>query len=183
MPIRFPKLCAAALLMICTAMPFAPHVLAKGKKGKSSATRARGKSSHRTVAKNFHRSGYSYSSAPSSETDYAVVPDEIEVQEYGSSNPSQLARWLSPSREVAPARPAEPILITPTKRQNVRIDSRRVLQIQQALASRGFYTGEMTGVYDEVTIDSMRRFQLANRISVTGYPTAQALKRLGLTSW
>jgi peptidoglycan hydrolase-like protein with peptidoglycan-binding domain len=56
----------------------------------------------------------------------------------------------------------------------------RALQIQLALKRRGFYTGEMTGEYDDATIESMRRFQTQQKIPVTGYPTAHALKRLGL---
>jgi peptidoglycan hydrolase-like protein with peptidoglycan-binding domain len=55
-----------------------------------------------------------------------------------------------------------------------------VLQIQQALNQRGFYGGEMTGVYDAATVEAMRRFQANQKISATGYPTAHALKRLGL---
>src|SRR5262245_7931222 len=178
MPKRYPKLCAAALLIICTLISFAPTVLARGKKGKTSATR--GKSSHRRVAKHSHKIQYP---VPNSESDDAIVPDEIEVQEYGSENPKELARWLSPSREVLPANLnfTAPDM-TSKKRRNVKIDSARVIQIQQALAKQGFYTGEMTGVYDESTIDAMRRFQLANKMSITGYPTAPALSRLGLTN-
>jgi len=57
------------------------------------------------------------------------------------------------------------------------------MQIQQALNQRGFYFGEMTGVYDAETIEAMRRFQISQKISATGYPTAHALKRLGLANW
>jgi hypothetical protein len=38
----------------------------------------------------------------------------------------------------------------------------------------------MTGEYDDATIEAMRRFQTQQKIPVTGYPTAHALKRLGL---
>ena len=72
---------------------------------------------------------------------------------------------------------------TVTRRRNVNIDESRVLQIQQALNERGFYLGEMTGDYDAETIEAMRRFQISKKISATGYPTAHALKRLGLTKW
>ena len=181
MPRRYPKLCAAALLITCTAMPFVPTVLAKGKKGKTSVTR--GKSSQRRVAIHSRKIRHPASDFAHSEIDTPTVPDEIEVQEYGSANPTELARWLNPSRTVVPASSPEPGQTTPKKRRNVNIDSSRVIQIQQALASRGFYSGEMTGAYDEATIDSMRQFQTANKIPVTGYPTAQALKRLGLTNY
>ena len=65
----------------------------------------------------------------------------------------------------------------------MEIESKRVIEIQEALAQKGFYTGPPTGTYDEATFDAMRRFQISNRIDVTGYPTAHALKRLGLTNW
>jgi peptidoglycan hydrolase-like protein with peptidoglycan-binding domain len=58
----------------------------------------------------------------------------------------------------------------------------RALQIQQALKRRGFYTAEMTGEYDEATVEAMRRFQTQEKIRATGYPTAHALKRLGLAN-
>src|SRR5262245_25778034 len=158
MPRCYPALCAAALLVFCTAVPFVPSVMAKGKKGKASATRTRGKSSQHVLARISRKSRQPDSNSAHSETEYAIVPDEIEVQEYGSSNPSELARWLSPSLSVAPTNNAEPDLTTQAKRRNVKIDSPRVVQIQQALATRGFYSGGLTGAYDEATIDSMRRF-------------------------
>jgi peptidoglycan hydrolase-like protein with peptidoglycan-binding domain len=48
--------------------------------------------------------------------------------------------------------------------------------------SRGFFNSETTGVYDQATIDAMRRFQANQKIPITGYPTAHALKRLGLAN-
>ncbi len=70
-----------------------------------------------------------------------------------------------------------------TRRIEVEIDSSRVIEIQEALAKKGFYPSTPTGVYDETTVEAMRQFQASNQIDVTGYPTAHALKRLGLTSW
>ena len=76
--------------------------------------------------------------------------------------------------------PAPPKPIVSSRRYEVEIDPNRVLQIQQALISRGFLAGEPTSVYDEVTIEAMRLFQISQKIDATGYPTAHALKRLGL---
>ncbi len=181
---RYPRLCAAALLVLCTMLPFAVIVEAKGKKGKSSASRSRGKSSHRSAARH-SRNRRPASRLTAAESDYAIVPDEIEVLEHGSSRSTDLARWLNPPvpRAAIPANYSEPDLTSPAKHRSVNIESARVIQIQQALASRGYYSGEMTGLYDEATVDGMRRFQAASKIGVTGYPTAQSLKRLGLTNW
>jgi peptidoglycan hydrolase-like protein with peptidoglycan-binding domain len=60
------------------------------------------------------------------------------------------------------------------------IPRERVREIQLALIERGFLDGPPTGVYDARTIEAMRRFQEAEGIEVTGYPTAHALYRLGL---
>src|SRR5262249_62112516 len=124
MPRRHPTLCAAALLIICTAMPFVPNALAKGKKGKPFVTRGRGKSPQRVVARNSrkYRQLINIDSAHS-ESESAIVPDEIEVQEYSSSNSAELAQWLSPPRKVDPANNPEPDLMTIAKRRNVKIDS------------------------------------------------------------
>jgi peptidoglycan hydrolase-like protein with peptidoglycan-binding domain len=60
------------------------------------------------------------------------------------------------------------------------IPRERVREIQQALIERGFLEGPPTGVYDAQTVEAMKRFQHAEGIEETGYPTAHALYRLGL---
>ncbi|MCS6817816.1 MAG: peptidoglycan-binding protein [Blastocatellia bacterium] len=60
------------------------------------------------------------------------------------------------------------------------IPRERVREIQLALIERGFLEGPPTGVYDARTVEAMKRFQQAEGIEVTGYPTAHALYRLGL---
>lgn len=57
----------------------------------------------------------------------------------------------------------------------------RVEEIQSALIQRGYLSGSPTGQYDASTIQAMKRFQSDNRLSATGYPTAHALKRLGVS--
>jgi peptidoglycan hydrolase-like protein with peptidoglycan-binding domain len=96
-----------------------------------------------------------------------------------------MARYLNPPapRTQPLQNSAGPVATIKPKRRSVRIESSRAIQIQQALASRGFYSGQMTGNYDEATIDAMRRFQASQKIAATGYPTAHALKRLGLANW
>ncbi len=57
----------------------------------------------------------------------------------------------------------------------------RVLEIQQALIARGVLEQPASGQYDQATIDAMKVFQTREKIDVTGFPTAHALKRLGLS--
>jgi peptidoglycan hydrolase-like protein with peptidoglycan-binding domain len=73
-----------------------------------------------------------------------------------------------------------PTISVSRRRINVRIDSERVTEIQQALLKRGLYQGDPTGIYDEETINAMIRFQASQKIPATGYPTAHSLNRLGL---
>lgn len=177
MPKRFPALCAAASLVLCMMLVFSTEVEAKGKRGRKSSKRAAGR-----VAKHSrkHRGVQTAAQIPS---DYSVVPDEIEVLEHGNSTSKDLSKYLNLPSKAVSASFVDPQPATPNKRRNVSIDSTRVIQIQQALASRGYFQAEMTGVYDESTVDSMRRFQTDNRFVATGYPTAQSLRRLGLTNW
>ncbi|MGE0126981.1 MAG: peptidoglycan-binding protein [Blastocatellales bacterium] len=105
--------------------------------------------------------------------------------ESGADLTPEFARHLSPplprSQSVLDS-PESATSIAP-RRSRVNIDQSRAMQIQQALNQRGFYFGEASGVYDEETIEAMRRFQTSQKISATGYPTAHALKRLGLAKW
>jgi hypothetical protein len=116
---------------------------------------------------------------------YPIARDRIEVIESGSASSPDLSRYLNPPRPSTRTLQdsSETDLRSPTRGKPLKIDESRALQIQQALKQRGFYSGEMTGVYDQATIEAMRRFQTREKIPVTGYPTAHALKRLGLASW
>lgn len=176
-------LLAAAILMTASVI----SVEAKGKKKKATASSAKGKSSKqskvaRTRSSRRGKHGRrmvrteQYRPDPSP----AIVPDRIEVLEHGSTSSADLSKWLNPPRPNGQAT-GDAGTITPSRRAN--IDVMRVIQIQQALTSKGFYSGETSGNYDDATIDAMRRFQSSNKIAATGYPTAHALKRLGLASW
>lgn len=100
-----------------------------------------------------------------------AASDRIEVVEWGAKPSSAVQSLPTP----APNRPG-----SSTRRYEVEMDPGRVQQIQQALISRGFLAGEPTSIYDEATIEAMRQFQVSQKIDSTGYPTAHALKRLGL---
>jgi Putative peptidoglycan binding domain len=181
---QLPALLAIALLIIGVAWPFSAHVEAKGKKGKSAS---RSKSSKRSSAKSKKRRSKNAAEdqVASIPATYPIAPDRIEVIENGEASSPDLSRHLNPPlpRSQAPQIPSTPDLSAPKKRKNVKIDGSRALQIQQALKQRGYYNGELTGVYDTDTIEAMRRFQINQKINATGYPTAHALKRLGLTNW
>jgi hypothetical protein len=159
-------------------------VEAKEKKGKSAS---RSKSSTRYSAKKGKRrskngAGDEVARIPAN---YPIAPDRIEVIENGENSSPDLSRNLNPPppRFQAPQTVTEPDQSASKRLKKVKIDGSRAIQIQQALKQRGFYNGELTGVYDNDTIESMRRFQISERINATGYPTAHALKRLGLTNW
>lgn len=80
------------------------------------------------------------------------------------------------SRRSARSRRARRVAIVP----GARIPRERVLEIQNALIARGYLEGPPSGVYDAETVNAMKRFQQAENLDITGYPTALALRRLGL---
>src|SRR5262245_16108281 len=188
MSLHSPKpitLLTAVFLIIFVAWPFSARVEAKGRKGKPGA---RSKSSGRSSAKRGKRRSNKGASALLEDNvavipeHYPIAPDRIEVIEGGSASSPDVARYLYLS-PPAPRKPQDPSETDPTRGKPIKIDESRALQIQQALKQRGFYTGELTGVYDQVIVEAMRCFQAQENIPATGYPTAHALKRLGLASW
>jgi hypothetical protein len=52
--------------------------------------------------------------------------------------------------------------------------------VQQSLASRGYYDGQIDGVVGDVTREAIADFQKDNRLPVTGYITKSLLNALGL---
>jgi Putative peptidoglycan binding domain len=198
-PHMSPRLLATAFLIVCLVFCLGLPIQAKNKRGRrvdaNSKVRLqthskyiRNRNSYHRKAGRHHKDQYR---RMANDVSFRLsqanpdVPDNIEVFEHGSpSSEAQERLFTLPS----PPNPSTSSTVTnglstPIKHKNVRMDSTRVMQIQQALNGRGFYQGERTGVYDDATIDAMRRFQATEKIPVTGYPTAHALKRLGLTSW
>ncbi len=179
---------AQILTCVLTAVLFIPAtaITAEAKRKKSKTAVAQTKKAKVTRSRSSKRSKRSRLARKYAEPKYqpemspSIVPDRIEVLEFGATSSTDFSKWLNPP---APSNQLSSDVGTITPSRRVNIDSMRVIQIQQALASKGFYSGETTGVYDEATIDSMRRFQASQKISATGYPTAHALKRLGLASW
>ncbi len=180
---QLPALLAVALLISCIAWPFSASVEAKGKKNKSASLSKSKRFSAKNKKRRSKKGAEDYATIPAN---YPIAPDRIEVIENGEATSPDVSRHLNlPSpRSQSTGTPSEtPDISAPKRRKNVKIDETRTLQIQQALKQRGFYNGDLTGVYDTDTIDAMRRFQINKKINATGYPTAHALKRLGLTNW
>ena len=113
-----------------------------------------------------------------------AYPDQIEVTEFGST--SSTVQNLLTLPTMRPLTPFGAVVTrsssTPGKRGDLVIPQQRVLEIQYQLASRGFYNNEPNGIYDEATIQAMWEFQKNYGLPATGYPTAHALKRLGLAN-
>jgi len=58
----------------------------------------------------------------------------------------------------------------------------RINEIQEALASKGAFTGTPTGQWDDSTVDAMKRFQASHGLDPTGKLDALTLQKLGLGS-
>jgi len=67
-----------------------------------------------------------------------------------------------------------------TVRGQREIEPSRVIEIQNALASAGYYKDQPSGKWDQSTTQAMSAYQEANGFKVTGKPDALSLKRLGL---
>jgi hypothetical protein len=183
MATKLPTLFTIAIII--TSFLLSIHIPVEGKGKKTRRVTARSGKRSKT-ARRSKRSRYQVQSEPLPVAAYQATPtypDSIEVIEYGSSDSTALKRLLNMPNTNKGSNLDSIDPAAPPKRVNVRMDASRVLEIQQALASKGFFQGEPTGVYDESTIDAMRRFQLKENIPATGYPTAHALRRLGLAKW
>jgi peptidoglycan hydrolase-like protein with peptidoglycan-binding domain len=60
------------------------------------------------------------------------------------------------------------------------IEASRVTEIQNALATAGFYKEPSSGKWDPSTTQAMSAYQESNGFKVTGKPDALSLKKLGL---
>ena len=108
-------------------------------------------------------------------------PDVIDVIEHDSPEVRRLDEVLR--ADVKAVQFSSVPNISRKKVDVGRMDAERIKQIQEALARKGFYSGEIHGQYDDATVEAMRKFQESQKIDVTGYATAQSLRLLGLTDW
>ena len=80
-----------------------------------------------------------------------------------------------PETTAAAPRPAPP------RQTGGGIPTERVTEIQNALIKAGYMEGPASGQYDDDTIQAMKQFQSANRLSGSGMPSASTLKKLGVS--
>ena len=107
--------------------------------------------------------------------------DIIEVYESGSAETQVLEEIR---RQEIARLSTNPIPNVSNKKIDLKkMDQERITQIQEALFKRGYFAGAATGTYDDLTVQAMRKFQEVHRVDVTGYPTAQSLKLLGLVDY
>jgi peptidoglycan hydrolase-like protein with peptidoglycan-binding domain len=58
----------------------------------------------------------------------------------------------------------------------------RINEIQEALATKGAFTGTATGKWDDSTTEAVKKFQTSNGLNPTGKLDALTLQKLGLGS-
>jgi peptidoglycan hydrolase-like protein with peptidoglycan-binding domain len=97
------------------------------------------------------------------------APPPATIKKKATTTPVRLsAHGKAPARKaVAPQRQAGP---TPD----------RYRQIQESLISKGYLQGAPTGVWDQNSIDAMKKFQNDQKLEPTGKITSKALINLGL---
>jgi peptidoglycan hydrolase-like protein with peptidoglycan-binding domain len=89
----------------------------------------------------------------------------------GSSKVAKSAKGKSRKRSQT-ARRSAPRQSAPTPE--------RYMEIQQALANKGFFTGEVNGVWGADSVDALKKFQAAQNLSPDGKLGALSLIALGL---
>ena len=116
----------------------------------------------------------------------------------GSTPPASGIRKTAPLGQRQPA--AKPTAVVPSAKNSrtpMRYSRRRITrasiaavpsnterykQIQDALAARGYLKSPSTGVWDNDTVDAMKRFQQEHNLEPTGKVTSRSLIALGLGS-
>jgi peptidoglycan hydrolase-like protein with peptidoglycan-binding domain len=69
---------------------------------------------------------------------------------------------------------------TPKIRGQQSLEPARITEIQNALATAGYYKSTPTGQWDDETSKAISAYQQKNGFKVTGRPDALSLKKLGL---
>jgi hypothetical protein len=111
-----------------------------------------------------------------SATPNPTTPTKKKIAKKRSATAKTAAKSTSRSRVVAgkktAKRPSPPRQLAPTKE--------RYQQIQQALAGKGYYTGETSGVWGQDSMDALKRFQADQNLTPDGKLTSLSLIALGL---
>lgn len=69
---------------------------------------------------------------------------------------------------------------TTTKRTIFRASKEQIMAAQKILKDGGMYAGEQTGKLDDVTRESLRKYQAANALTVTGTLNQITLEKMGV---
>jgi peptidoglycan hydrolase-like protein with peptidoglycan-binding domain len=88
----------------------------------------------------------------------------------------------APSPKAAPAGPEPQTRRARRPRAQTAPTRARIIEIQQALAREGFYSGKPSGRWDAATSAAMKRFQTANNLTPTGKLGALSLQKLSMGS-
>ena len=89
------------------------------------------------------------------------------------------AKTAPKSRTVA-SKGKKAVRRTPTRSRQLAPTKERYLQIQQALAGKGYFTGEPNGVWGLDSVDALKRFQADQNLTPDGKLTSLSLIALGL---
>jgi peptidoglycan hydrolase-like protein with peptidoglycan-binding domain len=92
-----------------------------------------------------------------------------------ASSTNRRTRTYSRSRSRGP----KPVVARRSYGQQ-RPTSERFGEIQRALAAKGFYEGDPSGVWDAKSTEALRRFQAEQNLPATGKITSLSLIALGL---
>lgn len=85
-----------------------------------------------------------------------------------------------PSAHVARARYTRKKRVPPAPSYQLHPDPERYQQIQQALADRGYFKGDVNGVWGDDSVDALKRFQADQKLDNDGKINALSLIDLGL---
>jgi len=100
-------------------------------------------------------------SAPKSASVHPVSAGSHSSSHTGSKRSKKRSRSAAPSYQLHP-------------------DPDRYRQIQQALADRGYFKGQVNGQWNEDSVDALKRFQTDQRLDADGKINALTLNGLGL---
>ena len=84
------------------------------------------------------------------------------------------------SRSGRGRRASSRALRVPPPSYQLHPDPERYQQIQQALADRGYFKGQVNGTWGDDSVDALRRFQADQKLPDDGKITALGLTALGL---
>jgi peptidoglycan hydrolase-like protein with peptidoglycan-binding domain len=94
--------------------------------------------------------------------------------------PAQTAQPKKPAPKAAPKK--APVRRVARPRAQTTPTKDRIVEIQEALAREGFYSGKPSGKWDATTSQAMKNFQTSQGLTATGKLGAQSLQKLGLGS-